>query len=289
MKAMSGLIPASVTPFDKDGAFDPAALETVMRRNINEGACGFFSCGTSAECFLLSESERFAVFETACSFRNEAKIIAHVGAISTDEAIRYAKAAKQYGAQYISSTPPFYYGFTGTQIAQFFHDIADAAEMPVMIYNFPAYTGKSFDLSNPDICKLLRSGSVWGIKHTDKDLSLLERIRNLNPELVIMNGYDDTMVAGLALGADGSVGSMFNVMLPHFMKIYNEYHAGEKEKALELQVKANNIMEVFFKVGLIAAIKYTLQLQGINAGIPRKPLTPLTPEQMKMVNDALEL
>ena len=285
---ISGLFAASVTPYKSDGTINFSALEALMRRNISEGAAGFFAGGSSGECFMLSESERVAVFEAACAFRGETNIIAHVGAVSTSEAIRYAKAAKGFGAQYISATPPFYYGFSNAQIAQFFYDVVNAVDMPIMVYNFPGNTGKVFNLKDPDIRGLLSSDAVWGIKHTDYNLFGLERIREINPNLVIMNGYDETMVAGLALGAVGSVGSTFNVMLPHYLKIYNAFLAGERDTALALQTKANNIMEAFCNVGLIAAIKYVLKEQGIDAGVPRKPFVPLTPEQEGYIREALQ-
>jgi N-acetylneuraminate lyase len=285
---MDGIYSASVTPFSHDGKFNPAALETLIRRNIAEGASGFFIGGSSAECFLLGEQERIAVFETACGFQAETDIIAHVGAVSTDESIRYAKAAKKFGAKYIAATPPFYYSFTNAQMAQYYYEISKQSDMPVMIYNFPANTGKVFDLNSQEIKKLLCSDAVWGIKHTNLNLYQMERIRNINPRLAIMNGFDETMVAGLALGANGSIGSTFNVMLPHYLKIYSAYRSGEQTKALELQTKANNIMEAFCEAGLIAAIKYVLSYQGIDAGEPRKPFTPLTQEQKEIIQDVLK-
>ena len=285
---IKGLFPASLMPYKNDGTFNSTALEELLKRNISEGASGFFVGGSSAECFLLTENERISVFETVSTFIKETSIIAHVGAIATNEAIRYAKAAKSFGLQYISATPPFYYGFSNAQIAKFFYDISSAVNMPVMIYNFPLNTGKVFNLKDPDIRKLLSSDIVWGIKHTDYNLFQLERIRNLNPKLAIMNGYDETMTAGLALGAVGSVGSTFNVMLPHYLKLFNAYQSGEEEEALFLQVRANNIMEAFCNVGLIAAIKYVLRYQGIDPGEPRRPFLPLTQEQEVYLNEVLE-
>ena len=283
MKKIQGLYPATATPYKKDGSINMEAIEMLMRRNIEEGASGFFVGGSSAECFLLTESERISIFEAACAFKNDAVIVAHVGAISTDESIRYAKAAKSFGAQYISATLPFYYGFNSAQTAGYFYDIAEAADMQIMVYNFPVFTGKSIDLKNPDVRGLLCSDIVCGIKHTDLNLALLERIRDLNPDLAIMVGYDEIITAGLAMGADGSIGSMFNVMLPHFMKIYNACRTGDFDTAQALQIKANNVVEAFVNAGLIASIKYMLTEQGIEAGPPRKPFTQPTAEQMEHV------
>jgi N-acetylneuraminate lyase len=272
---MTGIYSASITPYKADGTINTAALEKLMRRNLNEGASGFFIGGSSAECFLLTERERCEIFEAACGLKSETNIIAQVGAVGTDEAIRYALFAKGHGAQYIAATPPFYYGFTSKQTAQYYYDISAAVQMPLMIYNFPANTGKPFNLNDPDTQELFSSDAIWGVKHTNLDLFQMERIRRINPRLTIMDGYDETLVAGLALGADGAIGSTFNVLLPLFIKIYNAYNEGRREEALALQAKANDAMEVFCSVGLIAGIKYAASCQGVDAGEPRRPLTPL--------------
>jgi N-acetylneuraminate lyase len=284
---MNGIYSASITPFDQTGAFQAETLIRLMERNLAEGASGFFIGGSSGECFLLTEAERIAVFEAASSLRDRTTLIAHIGAVSSAEAIRYALAAKRLGFQHIAATPPFYYGFTPEQIAGYYYDIAASAGMPVMIYNFPGNTHKPFNLEHPATAELLKSEAVFGIKHTNHDLSQMERIKALSPKLVIMNGYDETMLGGFALGADGSIGSTFNFMLPHFQKIYSLYRAGKGGEALALQVKANNIMAALNRVGLIPAIKYILETQGISAGLPRKPFTPPSPEQGRYLDGVL--
>jgi N-acetylneuraminate lyase len=284
---MDGIYAASITPFDDAGQFQPEELIRLMERNLGEGASGFFIGGSSGECFLLTEEERIAVFEAAAPLRDRTVLIAHVGAISTDQAIRYALAAKKFGYQYLAATPPFYYGFSPELVAGYYYDIAGAAGMPVMIYNFPGNTNKPFNLEHPATVELFRSEAVFGIKHTNLDLSQMERIRALAPDLIIMNGFDETMVAGLALGANGSIGSTFNFMLPHYRKIYDLYLAGKGREALALQVKANNIMAALNRVGLIPAIKYILETQGIKAGAPRKPFHPLSPGDRQSLDEVL--
>ena len=285
---MKGIYVASATPFTDGGRFNPSVMVDLMRHHILQGASGFFVGGSSGECFLLEEHERTEVFAAACMLKDETNIIAHVGALSTAEAIRYAKTAKGFGIPYISATPPFYYGFTPLQIARYFYDISSAVDMPVMVYNFPGNTGKSFDLKDKYVRELLCSDAVFGIKHTNLDLFQFERIRALNPKLVMMNGFDETMLAGFALGADGSIGSSFNVLLPHFLKIQDAYNSGDMENARGLQVKANNIMETLYSVGLVSAIKYILSSQGFEVGEPRKPFSILTDEQKMLVDDVLK-
>ena len=285
---LTGVVPASVTPFRPDESVDTQALIRLMEWNMTQGADTFFIGGSSAECFLLSPSERMQIFEAAAQLSDRAYLVAHVGAISVKEAEEYARGAVSLGFDAIAATPPFYYGFGAQEISDYYEAIAQAAGKPVMIYNFPGNTGKPFDLDNPVTRRLFQSEYIFGVKHTNQVVYQLERIKNLNPSLTVMNGFDETMVAGLALGADGSIGSTFNFMYPHYRRIYDLFLAHRHEEALALQIKANNIMHALCEVGLIPAIKYVLGTMGIDAGIPRRPFRELTQAQKDMLQAVLD-
>lgn len=284
---LGGLYAASVTAYDASGAVDRAAMQKVMARNLAEGGVGLFVGGSSGECFLLTEAERIACFEAASAFKGRANLIAHVGAIGTDEAVRYAKAAMSLGFDFVAATAPFYYGFSTKQVCRYYTDISEAAGAPVLIYNFPGNTHREFDVTDPDFIALLRSGAILGVKQTNYNLYQMERILNVNPALVAFDGYDETMVAGQALGAIGSIGSTFNIMLPHYKRIFDLYEQGARSEALALQHEANNCMDALCRVGLISAIKYVLERQGCPVGPARRPFSPLTQEQKQYVDGVL--
>ena len=285
---LTGVVPASVTPFDSQGKVDAQALLRLLRWNMAQGAESFFIGGSSAECFLLTYGERVQMFMAAAELKDEAYLTAHVGAISTDEAVGFAREAAALGFDAIAATPPFYYGFGSREVYAYYADIAQAAGMPVLIYNFPGNTHRPFDLSDPVTRKLFQSDFILGVKHTNQEVYQLERIRALNPKLTVMNGYDETMVAGLALGADGNIGSTFNFMFPHYKRIYDLFRAGQIDAARALQVKANNIMAALCAVGLIPAIKWLLGDMGVPVGDPRRPFIPLTEEQGRRLKAVLE-
>lgn len=285
---LGGLYAASITAYDAAGGIDAAALQAVMRRNLAEGAAGFFVGGSSGECFLLTEAERVQVFEAGAALKGQANLIAHVGAIGTAEAVRYAKAAMALGYDFCAATAPFYYGFGPKEVCDYYYAIAEAAGAPVLIYNFPGNTHRQFDVADPDTIALFRSGAILGVKQTNYDLFQMERILNLNPDLIAFDGYDETMIAGQALGAIGSIGSTFNMMLPHYKKIFTLFAAGDRAGALALQHKANNCMQAMCRVGLIPAIKYELARQGYPVGEARAPFRPLTDEQKACIDAVLD-
>ena len=284
---LTGVVPASVTPFDSRGKVDAQALLRLLRWNMAQGAESFFIGGSSAECFLLTYGERVQMFMAAAELKDEVFLTAHVGAISTDEAVGFAREAAALGFDAIAATPPFYYGFGSREVYAYYADIAQAAGMPVLIYNFPGNTHRPFDLSDPMTQKLFRSDFILGVKHTNQVVFQLERIKALNPGLILMNGFDETMVAGLALGAEGNIGSTFNFMFPHYKKIYDRFRAGDIEGARALQVKANNIMTALCEVGLIPAIKWVLGDMGVPVGDPRRPFIPVTPQQGRRLRAVL--
>lgn len=283
-----GIYVASITPFTEGDKVAGDVLNTLMERNLKEGAAGFFIGGSSAECFLLSHGERCEAFEAASQMKGRTKLIAHVGAISTKEAIDFAKHAKSLGYDSIAATPPLYYAFTSKDICRYYYELSEAVDMPVIVYNFPGNTKVDFNLNNPDYRELFTSSAIEGVKHTNQVVYQMERFMNLNPNLKLFNGFDETMVAGMALGCTGSIGSTFNIMLPHYRQIFDAFREGRVLEAGNMQHKANNIMEALCSVGLIPAIKYVLSTQGIQAGNPRSPFAPLGEEEKAYIDRVLK-
>ncbi|WP_313340431.1 dihydrodipicolinate synthase family protein [Lacrimispora sp.] len=285
---MKKLYVASVTPFDQEGKINEAALKMLWERNLSEGADGFFIGGSSGECFLLTQDERVRSFELASQYRDRGDMYAHVGAISTQEAVFYAKEAIKAGIENIAATPPIYFGFSEKEIAGYYHDIAEAAGRPVLYYNIPSSTHRELDVKHPEVQALLRSGAINAIKHTNLNLLEMDRIRNINPKIRCFGGFESCMVAFLAFGCEGFIGSSFNFMLPQFKHLLWLFEEGKLEEARILQTKCNNILDVLLKNGLCANLKYILSSQGIPVGEVRKPFVTLTKERAAEMDEVLK-
>lgn len=285
---MKGIYVASINAFNEQNSLNADAQQQLMDKNLREGADGFFIGGSSGECFLLSPEERIRSFEIAATYLSKTDLFAHVGALGTDEAIYYAKAAKKLGYKHIAATPPFYFGYSQKSIAQYYIDISKAVNMPILYYNIPMNTHKELDLSNEYTRLLLKSGAISGIKHTNFDINQMERIRNINDKLNMFGGLEQNMVAFMAIGCDGFIGSTFNFMLPHYKKIYDLFNEGNLIEANKLQNKANNIMETIWSIGLFPSIKYIVKKMGIDVGRTRRPFQPLMEEDMKKIDMVLK-
>ncbi len=284
---MDGLYPALITPFDTRGAVDTTVLTDLMSRNLAEGAAGFFVGGSSAECFLLSHEERVLGYQVAAAFRGRARLIAHVGALSTQQAVQLGQEAARLGFDALAATPPFYFRHSPAAIVGYYRDLAAATGMPVMLYNYPANTGVAFDFSLPLFAELLRMPQMAGFKHTNYDLRQLQQMLTINPRLVALNGYEDVLPGAVALGATGAIGSTFNCFLPFWKKVFDDAVAGRVAQAQAGAARGAQLIAEISAGGLIAAIKYVLQKQGLAAGDPRKPFLPLDAAARERIDRAL--
>ena len=202
---------------------------------------GFYVNGSTSEVFLLSHDERLRLIEAVAEHvAGRVRLIAHVGAISTSEAADLAWHACALGVDAVSSVAPFYYNFSLDEITRYYLDIADASTAPVLVYNIPAFSGVKMTFES--IAGLLSDPRILGVKHTSSDFYLLERIKHSFPDRLVYNGYDEMFLSGIAAGADGGIGSTFNVMAEKFIRILDLFNAGDIAGAREEQKRVNNII-----------------------------------------------
>lgn len=275
-----GIYPALLTPFEKNGKINKTALRQLVDLNLEKGVNGFYVCGSTAESFFLSTEERKEILETVTEHVNgRATIIAHIGHIDTATAIDLAQHAKEHGADAMSSVSPFYYNFNFGEIKNYYFDIANAVDLPMIIYNIPAFAKVSLTAEN--ISEFFDDPRFVALKNTSNDFFLLERLTAKYPNKIYFNGYDEMFLSGLAMGAHGAIGSTFNFMAEKFIKIQKLFKENKMQEALEEQHRANNIISALIKVGVMAGEKAMLCEMGIDFGIARSPFRPMTDDEIK--------
>lgn len=286
MKNFKGIFPALLTPFDKNDNVNKEVLAQIAQYNLDKGVSGFYVGGSTAEAFLLSFEERLEIMETvADAARDKATLIAHIGCISTKQAIQLAKEAKQMGYDAISSVSPFYYKFSFEEIKKYYYDIVDAVELPMFIYNFPAFSG--VNLTPDNIREFLVDDRFLGVKHTSSDYFALEQFKAAFPDKIVYNGYDETFLAGLAMGADGAIGSTFNLMAEKFIQIQKLFSENKVAEAQAVQKQANAVIRALCKVGVMQGEKAVMDALGFDMGPARAPFGALTEEQKKSLLDTV--
>lgn len=277
MDKFKGLFSALLTPFNEDGSINFDSLEKLVEFNLQNGIDGFYVGGSTGEGLLLSPEERMQVFECVKKAnKGRATLIAHVGTICTLDAIKMAKKAEELKYDAISAVAPYYYGFTLDAVLGYYNDIVNSTSLPMIIYNFPNSGG--FSLTKEIANKLFENEKFIGIKHTSGDMFTLNQFKTLDREIVVYNGFDETLLAGLSMGADGAIGSTYNFMGKKFKKIMNCFNSGEIETAKALQNEANEIICEMIKYGVFQSEKAILTEMGIDMGQCRPPFMPISDE-----------
>lgn len=278
---LKGIFTALLTPFDSSNKINEAALVQLIRHNIDMGVQGFYVGGSTAEAFLLSTEERKQVMDICRAAAPNHKLIAHIGSISEDEATELGLHAKALGYDAISSVAPFYYKFSFEEIKNYYFRLAEATGMPMIVYHFPAFSGVSMGVK--EISTFLERDEFIGIKFTSNDFFTLEQVRAKFPGKLIYNGYDEMMLAGLSMGADGGIGSTYNFMADKFVKIRELFEAGDIKQAQQAQKEANRIITILCQIGVMQAEKEVLNQLGIPFGNCRKPFSEPTAEQKDLI------
>ncbi|HHT53887.1 MAG TPA: N-acetylneuraminate lyase [Clostridiales bacterium] len=277
-----GIFPALLTPFDRDDNINKQALAQLIERNIRAGVSGFYVAGSTAEVFMLTESERYQVYETVAEVAGgRVRLIAHIGAISTKQAVEYGRLAGSLGYDAVSAVPPFYYKFTKEQIRRHYFTIASEVGLPVLLYNFPDNSGVSFGFE--DFAGFLKNPEFIGLKHTSSDYFMLQRIKEAFPDKLVYNGYDEMFICGLATGCDGGVGSTYNFMADKFIRMMEKYQKGDTAGAYTEQRVVNRIIGTLKKVGVMEGTKELLCQLGIDCGRARSPYSVLGEQERRFI------
>lgn len=281
------IYPALITPYDEHGEVDAKTLEKLMSFHMEKGVKGFYIGGSSSECFLMNTRERKQVIDTAVRHaKGAATTICHVGSISTKEAVELAKFAQKSGADAVSAIAPFYYKFSKHEIFNYYNEILSVVDIPMILYNFPAFSGVDFTLD--DFEKFYEDKRVVGVKYTSQNLFTLNLISQNCPEWEIMNGHDEVLLQSLASGAQSGIGSTYNFMPQRYLKIMDAYKKGDMETAQKEQNIANKIISILIETGVFQGIKYILSKQGVNCGVCRAPFAPLDEMKKKLLDGIMK-
>ncbi|HCC7747350.1 TPA: N-acetylneuraminate lyase [Klebsiella aerogenes] len=273
---LRGVMPALLTPFDAQQNIDRASLRRLVRFNIEQGVDGVYVGGSTGEVFVQSLSEREEVLEiVAEEAKGKITLIAHVGCVSTAESQQLAAAAKRYGFDAVSAVTPFYYPFSFEEHCDHYRAIIDSADgIPMVVYNIPALSGVKLTLEQ--INQLVTLPGVGALKQTSGDLYQMEQIRRAHPELVLYNGYDEIFASGLLAGADGGIGSTYNIMAWRYLGIVQALKEGDTAKAQQLQHECNKVIDLLVKVGVFRGLKTVLHYMDVlSVPLCRKPFAPV--------------
>lgn len=284
MKPLKGIFTALLTPMHEDKTIDEAALVRHVENQLEAGIHGFYVGGSTAESFILSLEERKRILETVVqASKGRATIFAHVGCISTADSIRLAKHAEAAGADIVSAVVPFYYKAGLHEIKAHYEAIMASTGLPMVVYHFPGATG--ITLSLDFYADMARNEQCIGVKFTSLNLFEMQQIRaSCGPGFLIYNGHDEVYAGGAMMGADGAIGSTFNMMPGLFVSMFQAIGRGEWELVQRMQAQANAVISHMIQFDVIPYEKAVVHLQGaFSTPHARMPLKQLTAEETERI------
>lgn len=272
MNEIGGVIPAMLTPFDENEKLDLKRTRALTRYLCGQKIGGLYLTGSTGEGFMMTPDERKAFVETVLEeTAGKVPVIVHVGAISTGISEELARHAARAGADAISSVPPIYWKFNDDAICGYYSDLVQAAGIPMIVYNIALAGLVSFDM----VKRLGSIDGVAGIKYTASTHYDMFRIKEaLGEEFRVYSGSDEMAISGLSFGADGLIGSTYNLLADRFIQIDDAMKRGDILKASALQKAANRLIFTLLRYDLMPALKLLLKAEkGVDAGICRRPFT----------------
>ncbi len=273
-----GILPALVSPVSEDGEVLVRETERLVKWQMSEGVNGFYICGSTGEGLLLKKETRKKLLEVVLdAVQGKVPVITHVGAIDLPTTLELAVHAREAGAAAVSSIPPIYFQYGEKEVIEYYKQIAAAAEIPLVMYGVGLANTK---LTVSLVEELMKVENIIGIKWTYPDYYSMGLLKNINGgNINVINGPDEMLVCGLAIGADAGIGTTYNVMPGLFVKLYDAYRNGRVERAKTLQQTINRVITVLIQYHAIASTKELLCHMGFEVGQCTKPLRRLTAEE----------
>jgi len=285
---LSGSLCAIVTPMQPGGALDLPALRKLIDFHVDNGTAGIVIVGTTGESPTVDFDEHCELIRTSIEHAAaRIPIIAGTGANSTSEAIALTRYAKSVGAAACLSVVPYYNKPTQEGLYRHFRAIAEAVDLPLMLYNVPGRTVA--DLANDTVLRLAEVPGIVGLKDATSDLVRHVELRRrlAGREFGLYSGNDDTALAYMLLGGDGVVSVTANVAPRAMSEMCAAALAGDVAGARERNAQLMGLHARLFVESNPIPVKWALAEMGLIHNELRLPLTPLSPQCHDAVRAAL--
>ena len=269
LNEMKGVIPAMLSFFDERENVDVECTERMVDFMLEKGADGFYLTGSTGSCFTMTGEERNLVVDTVVKKVNgRVPVIVHVGDIGTKKSIELARHAYEAGADAISSVPPFYWRFGKEDIYNYYKDIAASTPLPMVVYNIQLAGLMDMDL----LLRLTELPNVQGLKYTARSHDEMGFLKEkLGKDFMIYSGCDEMAFSGLCAGADGIIGSFYNLFPDLYQKIVRKFKESDIQGGMHLQKIADEVIFAALKYDFPSVLHSMMRWRGQEAGFARRP------------------
>lgn len=276
---------AIVTPFDGQKTnYD--ALGELIEWHIANKTDAIIICGTTGEASTMPDEEHLAAIEyTVKKAAGRIPVIAGTGSNETAHAVALSKSAEKLGADGLLQVTPYYNKTTQKGLIAHFTAIANAVNIPIILYNVPSRTG--VNISIPVLKELAKIDNIVAIKEASGNISYTVKVAAEVPELYIYSGNDDMIVPVMSLGGKGVISVLANVMPKETHEMCEAYLNGNCDKATKMQLEYLELInDLFIEVNPIP-VKTALNLMGKNAGNLRLPLVDMEEGNLEKLKKSL--
>lgn len=277
---------ALVTPMNRDGSVNEEDLRRLVDFQEENGVDMLLPCGSTGEAATLTTEEHIRVIETVIDQSKRAKVVAGAGSNCTREAVELTKKAADLGADGVLSISPYYVKPTQEGIYQHYKAIAEAADIPIIVYNVPGRTGSNITAETE--IRLAGIPNIAGVKEASGNLDQVKRILDGRPSGFSVLSGDDSMTYDIMCAGGNGVFSVVSNFLPREMSQMVNYLLEEKKnEAKDIHDRLMPIFKGAFIESNPIPAKYIMSKLGFGANTPRLPLTPLSKESVAKLDEIL--
>ncbi len=287
-----GLVAAAHTPFHEDGSLNLAVVDLQAAHLQKNGVMAVFIAGTTGECHSLTLAERLSLTERWMTVARSTplRVIIHVGSNCLEDAKQLAAGAERCGAPAIAALAPSY--FTPHDLEDLVHwcaRISDAAPgTPFYYYDIPSLTGVQFSMLEFLDRAADRVPTLAGIKFSNPDLAMFQRCLHASGGAFDMLwGVDEYLLAALALGGEGAVGSTYNFAAPLYHRMIAAFQRRDLQTARMEQFRSVELVALLAGYSFMGASKALMKMLGLDVGPARPPNRNPGPEQLRRLSDEL--
>jgi 4-hydroxy-tetrahydrodipicolinate synthase len=287
------VITAMVTPFSADGSLNVRGAKALATHLVDHGSDGLVVCGTTGESPTLSHDEKMTLFEAVTDeVGGRAAIIAGTGTYNTAESVELTAAAARLGVDACLIVTPYYSKPPQNGLMAHFSTIADASEVPLIVYDIPGRTGRRVE--RPTMVELAGHDRIVAVKDAVGDAGETAKLRAEldaagHHDFEIYSGDDPLLLPHLAAGAVGIVSVCSHLVGPQIKQIFSAWTNGKIDEARRIYTELLPFMSVIMGVtSSPIPVKHALAMTGMDVGEPRLPLVPATPEESGIIRTALE-
>jgi len=283
-----GAFTALVTPFKEDGSLDEASLRKLVDFQIEHGIDGLVPVGTTGESPTLDAPETQAVIRIVVEqAKGRVPVIAGTGSNCTDKAIHLTEKAKQIGATASLQVAPYYNKPTGEGFYRHFTAIADAVDLPMIVYNIPGRTGKNIE--NPVMLRLAQHRNIVGVKEASGSISqMMELIAEKPQDFDVLSGDDNLTFPLMALGGRGVISVASNIVPDRMRDLTHAALEGDWDRARALHYELLPLFKAIFVETNPIPIKAAMAMKGMLKESYRLPMCAPAEDSRKKVRSVLE-